>query len=121
MRSRTTAVISALASLLLALGIALPAVTHAADAKLGKVNFPTSCNPAAQKEFEVAMAYYHSFAWPELKATLERVIQADPACGMAHWGARWGCSTTRSSGRGASRRRSSPTGRPRSTRRAPPA
>ena len=32
------------------------------------------------------MAYYHSFAWPEQKASLERVIQADPACGMAHWG-----------------------------------
>ena len=85
MRSRKTAVVSALASLLLALGIALPAV-HAADAKLGKVNFPTSCNPAAQKEFEVAMAYYHSFAWPELKAALDRVTQADPACGMAYWG-----------------------------------
>jgi hypothetical protein len=46
----------------------------------------SSCNEAAQKEFEVAMAYYHSFAWPQLKASLDRVIQADPACGMAHWG-----------------------------------
>jgi len=86
MRSRKTAIVSALASLLLTLGVALPAVAPAADAKLGKVNFPTSCNPAAQKEFEVAMAYYHSFAWPELKTALERVLQADPACGMAHWG-----------------------------------
>ena len=32
------------------------------------------------------MAYYHSFAWPQLKASLERVLQADPSCGMAHWG-----------------------------------
>ena len=64
MISRQIAAGAVLASLLLALGLALPVVAHAADAKLGKVNFPTSCNPAAQKEFEVAMAYYHSFAWP---------------------------------------------------------
>jgi hypothetical protein len=38
------------------------------------VRFAVSCNAAAQREFEVAMAYYHSFAWPELKASLERVL-----------------------------------------------
>jgi hypothetical protein len=54
-------------------------------AKLGTVRFPVSCNAVAQKEFALAMAYYHSFAWMELKVTLDRVIQADPACGMAHW------------------------------------
>jgi hypothetical protein len=74
-------------SLLLALAIALPTVAQnpaGAPVKLGKVGFPVSCNPAAQKEFEVAMAYYHSFAWPENKAALDRVSQADPTCGMAH-------------------------------------
>ena len=86
MRPRKTAVVSLFASLLLALGTALPVAAQAPAAKLGKVNFPTSCNPAAQKEFEVAMAYYHSFAWPELRTALDRVTQADPACGMAHWG-----------------------------------
>ena len=85
MISRQTVAGAVLASLLLAVGLALPVVAHAADAKLGKVNFPTSCNPAAQKEFEVAMAYYHSFAWPELMTALDRVTKADPACGMAHW------------------------------------
>ena len=73
-------------ALLLALGTVLSTFAQApAPARLGKVSFPVSCNPAAQKDFEVAMAYYHSFAWPEQKATLERVIAADPACGMAHW------------------------------------
>jgi hypothetical protein len=77
------------ASLLLALGVALPLLAQSpasGSAKLGKVSFPVSCNPAAQKEFEVAMAYYHSFAWAQNKAALERVVQADPTCGMAHWG-----------------------------------
>jgi len=74
--------------LILAVGITLPTLAHdsAGVAKLGKVTFPVSCNAAAQKEFEIAMAYYHSFAWPENKAALERVVQADPSCGMAHWG-----------------------------------
>ena len=74
--------------LILAVGITLPTLAHDSPglAKLGKVTFPVSCNAAAQKEFEIAMAYYHSVAWPENKAALEHVVQADPSCGMAHWG-----------------------------------
>jgi len=89
MNARTTVLASTLGVLLLVLATTLPTVAQgpsAGPARLGKVSFPVSCNAAAQKEFEVAMAYYHSFAWPQLKAALERVIQADPACGMAHWG-----------------------------------
>jgi len=56
-----------------------------AGARLGKVNFKVECNAAAQKEFNVAMAYYHSFAWELYKAPLERTLAADPSCGMAHW------------------------------------
>jgi len=81
--------LAAIAVTALALTSAVPALSHDADtgaARLGKVHFPVSCNAAAQEQFAVAMAYYHSFAWPELKASLDRVLQADPACGMAHWG-----------------------------------
>jgi len=38
---------------------------HEADGaagKLGTVHFKVSCNAAAQREFDLAMAYYHSFA-----------------------------------------------------------
>jgi hypothetical protein len=79
----------ALALGLVALYPVVPALAHegpAGLARLGKVRFAVSCNADAQKEFEVAMAYYHSFAWPELSATLDRVLKADPTCGMAHWG-----------------------------------
>jgi hypothetical protein len=89
MRTRLTVVTQVLAPLLLlVVGMALPSLAHdpASLAKLGKVSFPVSCNVAAQTEFEIAMAYYHSFAWPENKASLERVLQADASCGMAHWG-----------------------------------
>ena len=52
---------------------------------LGKVQFKVDCNEAAQREFNLAMAYYHSFAWNHLNEPLERVLKADPTCGMAHW------------------------------------
>lgn len=54
-------------------------------AKLGKVHFKVECTAAAQKDFDLAMAYYHSFAWHRYEAPLERVLKADPSCGMAHW------------------------------------
>ncbi len=53
--------------------------------RLGTVNFPVECNATAQREFNTAMAYYHSFAWAQLQEPLERTLKADPTCGMAHW------------------------------------
>ena len=58
---------------------------HGAQARLGTVNFQVGCNAAAQAEFNTAMAYYHSFAWAQIREPVERVLQADPGCGMAHW------------------------------------
>jgi hypothetical protein len=54
--------------------------------QLGEVNFPVSCNPAAQQEFNRAMALFHSFWFNPAKASFARVLQHDPGCGMAHWG-----------------------------------
>jgi hypothetical protein len=85
LKTRTIGTALSILFLLFLAWTGLPAIAQA-PAKLGKVIFPVSCTAAAQKEFEVSMAYYHSFAWPEHKASLERVIAADPACGMAHWG-----------------------------------
>ncbi len=53
--------------------------------RLGTVNFPVECNATAQREFNTAMAYYHSFAWAQVQEPLERTLKADPSCGMAHW------------------------------------
>ena len=58
---------------------------HEGHARLGQVHFPVDCNAAAQREFDLAMAYYHSFAWAQIQEPLERVLQADPQCGMAYW------------------------------------
>ena len=65
-----------------------PAGAHEAGSApggLGTVHFKVGCNAAAQREFDTAMAYYHSFAWDDIKAPLDRTLQADGNCGMAHW------------------------------------
>ena len=61
---------------------------HSAGAgqKLGQVKFPVSCNAAAQKEFERAVAMLHSFWYEEAEKTFTAVTQADPTCAMGYWG-----------------------------------
>ena len=54
--------------------------------QLGEVNFPVSCTAAAQQEFNRGMALFHSFWFEPAKASFAKVLAADPACGMAHWG-----------------------------------
>jgi uncharacterized protein GlcG (DUF336 family) len=54
--------------------------------KLGKVHFETSCAEAVGPEFDRAMALLHSFEFPEATAGFQKVLKADPTCGIAEWG-----------------------------------
>ncbi len=54
--------------------------------KLGRVTFPVSCTPAAQRRFEHAMAVLHSFWWEEGDRAFGDVLEADSTCAMAYWG-----------------------------------
>jgi hypothetical protein len=54
--------------------------------KLGEVNFPVSCSKEAQKEFNRAMALFHSFWFDPATKSFGRVLEHDPECGMAYWG-----------------------------------
>jgi tetratricopeptide (TPR) repeat protein len=54
--------------------------------KLGKVEFPVSCNAAAQKEFNRAMALFHSFWFDPARKSFSKVLEHDPKCAMAYWG-----------------------------------
>ena len=56
------------------------------DKKLGKVNFETSCKPEAQKNFNRAMLYQHSFWYRASQKAFEDALKADPECGIAYWG-----------------------------------
>lgn len=56
------------------------------DQKFGTVHFATSCNEAAQRRFDRAMRYQHSFWYRESKEIYEETLKADPECGIAYWG-----------------------------------
>lgn len=54
--------------------------------ELGRVNFTVSCTLQAQKKFNRAVAWLHSFEYEEAEKAFSEVAAADPRCGMAHWG-----------------------------------
>jgi predicted Zn-dependent protease len=69
------------------LGPCAPGLTQEdADQKLGTVHFATSCNETAQRRFDRAMRYQHSFWYSESKEIYEEAIKADPECAIAYWG-----------------------------------
>src|SRR5213593_174470 len=57
-----------------------------AEQRLGTVHFATSCNETAQRRFDRAIRYQHSFWYRQAKEIFEDVAKADPECGMAYWG-----------------------------------
>src|ERR1700692_783942 len=70
-----------------ALGPSAPAnAEENADQKLGTVHFATSCNETAQRRFDRAMRYQHSFWYAESKEIYQEAIKADPECAIAYWG-----------------------------------
>ena len=76
---------AALATAVTGLLLAQPAFAQSGQ-KLGKVNFETSCKPEAQKQFNRAMLYQHSFWYRSSQRAFEDVLKADPDCGIAYWG-----------------------------------
>src|SRR5438105_2600257 len=56
------------------------------DEKLGKLSFPTSCDPKVQAEFERGVAMIHSYWFLIARRVFEGVLQQDPNCAIAYWG-----------------------------------
>jgi tetratricopeptide (TPR) repeat protein len=56
------------------------------DQRFGTVHFDTSCNEVAQRRFDRAMRYQHSFWYRESKEIFEEALKADPECAIAYWG-----------------------------------
>ncbi|HEX5836150.1 MAG TPA: hypothetical protein VFY34_19960 [Pyrinomonadaceae bacterium] len=82
-------------ALLLAIATAVVVITaqaqhddhrHEPSEKLGRVNFTVSCTPQAQKQFNRAVAWLHSFEYEEAEKAFLEVAATDPRCGMAYWG-----------------------------------
>ncbi len=59
---------------------------HEPSEKLGRVNFPVSCNSAAQRQFNRATALLHSFWYEEAEKTYTAITKMEPKCSMAYWG-----------------------------------
>jgi tetratricopeptide (TPR) repeat protein len=54
--------------------------------QLGKVTFPTSCDPKVQAQFERGVAMLHSYWFTEAGKVFDAVAKQDPNCVMAYWG-----------------------------------
>jgi tetratricopeptide (TPR) repeat protein len=65
---------------------AMPASAPDPSEKLGVVNFPVSCAPATQPQFNRGVALLHDFWYEEARPQFEQIAKANPACAMAYWG-----------------------------------
>lgn len=54
--------------------------------QLGTAHFPISCTPAAQAQFDQAVAMLHSFWYSEAEKAFHQVTVTDPDCAMGYWG-----------------------------------
>jgi hypothetical protein len=74
----------------LALIIAAPATAeehqHGDGDLLGSVQFATSCNDPAQRDFDHAVALLHSFQFSRAVTGFNALLQDDPSCAIAYWG-----------------------------------
>src|SRR3954470_20610169 len=57
-----------------------------ADQRLGTVHFPTTCNEVAQRRFDRAMRFQHSFWYRQSQEVFEDVLKDDTECVIAFWG-----------------------------------
>ncbi len=53
---------------------------------LGAVHFVTSCNAAAQKQMDHAVALLHSFQFNHAIQGFNAALKSDAGCGIAYWG-----------------------------------
>ena len=84
---RKSLLAAAVSTAALALSSPQPLVAQSdVDQQLGSVHFPTSCNEVAQRRFDRAMRFQHSYWYLAAKEVFEEALKADPTCAIAHWG-----------------------------------
>ena len=54
---------------------------------VGHVHMDTSCSPSVSADFNRSLALLHNFWYARALEAFNKVIQADPQCAMAYWGA----------------------------------
>jgi hypothetical protein len=63
-----------------------PEGTHDHPPQLGTLSFETSCSSEAQAHFKHGLAWLHSFEYADAERSFAQAADADPGCGVAHWG-----------------------------------
>jgi hypothetical protein len=69
-----------------AIALLSQAAARANEERLGEVHLPISCSPAAQQQFNRAVAMLHSFFFPETVKAFTAIAEQEPSCAMAYWG-----------------------------------
>ena len=62
-------------------------ITGFGDEESPQVHFSNSCKSAVQGKFSRAITLLHSFEYPETTRLFREIINEDPDCAMAYWGA----------------------------------
>jgi len=76
----------------LAATVAIAACTQSSDdataahAHAGAVDFPVSCNPAVQDDFNHAVTLLHHMTYMQARSAFRAIAERDPSCAMAQWG-----------------------------------
>ncbi|MEO8472567.1 MAG: tetratricopeptide repeat protein [Chryseolinea sp.] len=63
------------------------ALCRSDNTQFGKVSFDLACSENAKKDFQIGAALLHSFEYPEAEKVFAKIIDQDPHCVMAYWGA----------------------------------
>jgi hypothetical protein len=63
------------------------ALCGAANGQFGTVEFSLSCSEKVRPDFNLATALLHSFEYVDAEKMFAKVIDTDPKCVMAYWGA----------------------------------
>src|SRR5262245_9551006 len=79
---RSFVLLTVLAFLSAPAGIAQEKATE----QLGKVNFPVSCSPKTQEQFERGVAMLHSYWFTEGSKVYEAIERQERRCVMCYWG-----------------------------------
>src|SRR3989441_2965600 len=76
-----------IAAPLIAISLAAASVAFAQHGhKVGKIEFPNSCNPAVQEKLLRGIAMLHSFYYSAAQKAFEEVAAEDGSCTIAAWG-----------------------------------
>jgi hypothetical protein len=54
---------------------------------MGHAHMDISCSPAVSSDFDTGLPLLHNFWYSRALSTFDQIIQTDPECAMAYWGA----------------------------------